>query len=168
MSLNQSFLAELDNEMATTRRLLERVTDASLTWGPHTKSMTMARLASHVAELPSWIAMTLQTAELDLSPPGGPAYVPTIHTSVQGMLEAFDGHVAAAKAALEGAANEAFFESWSLKAGGQTIFTMPKVACLRSFCFNHLIHHRGQLSVYLRLNDIPVPMIYGPSADESM
>ncbi len=168
MSLNQPLLAEFDHEMASTRRLLERVTDTSLSWGPHPKSMNMARLASHVAELPGWVGFTVQTAELDLNPPGGEPYNPKIHSNVQELLESFDSNVAGARKALEGATDEVLFEPWTLKNAGHAIFTMPKVACLRSFCFNHLIHHRGQLSVYLRLNDIPVPGMYGPSADEPM
>jgi uncharacterized damage-inducible protein DinB len=166
MSLNTSLLAEFDHEMATTRRLLERVTDQSLSWTPHAKSMDMARLASHVAELPNWTATTITTDELDMNPPGGPGYQPTVFKEAQAILDTFDKGVAEAKAALEGATDEVLFGNWSLKNGGQTLFTMPKIACLRTWCFNHIIHHRGQLSVYLRLNDIPVPSIYGPSADE--
>ena len=167
MSIAQSLLPEFDHEMATTRRLLERVPDDRLEFKPHDKSMTLARLASHLAELPNWTVITLDRTELDLSPPGEPAYVPKIHGSREDLLATFDGHVAAAHAAIEAADDDTFKVGWTLKNAGQDLFTLPRIAVLRSWVVNHIIHHRGQLSVYLRLNDVPVPSIYGPTADES-
>lgn len=166
MSLAQSLLPEFDHEMASTRKALERVPEAKFGWKPHEKSMTLGRLASHLAELPAWTASTFDVDELDLAPPGGGGYKPVEHKTRQQVLDHFDAMAAKGRAALAGAADAEFFKPWTLKNGGQTVFTMPKVAVLRSFVMNHMIHHRGQLTVYLRLNDVPVPSIYGPSADE--
>lgn len=164
--LVQALLGEFDNEMKTTRRVLERVPEDSFDWKPHAKSMSMGMLASHVAELIGWCAPTIQRAELDMNPPGGPAYEPTIHKTTEALLKAFDDHVAAARGLLAATPDATLGENWTLKNGGQAVMTMPKGAVLRTFVFNHVVHHRGQLSVYLRMNDVPVPSIYGPSADE--
>jgi uncharacterized damage-inducible protein DinB len=123
--------------------------------------MTLGHLASHIAELPSWVTVGLTVDSLDM---GG--HKPWEATSRQEVLERFDKNVAAARAAIEAADDAKYLTNWSLLVGGQTIMTMPKIAVVRSFALNHLIHHRGQFSVYLRLNDIAVPSIYGPSADE--
>lgn len=168
MSLNRALLPEFEHETTITRRLLERVPNDKLGWQPHAKSMTLGRLASHIAELPLWTAMTIQTDELDMNPPGGEPQKGANFGSREEMLSAFDRDVIAAREAISGASDEVLFGNWALKNAGETIFTMPKIACLRTWCFNHLIHHRGQLSVYLRLNDVSVPSIYGPSADEAM
>jgi uncharacterized damage-inducible protein DinB len=162
MTLAESLLPEFDREMSTTRRLLERVPDDKLAWKPHAKSMSLGELATHVASLPSWGAMTLTQSEFDLA---GSHHTPT--TSRAETLERFDRHVAETRAALIGKLDPELMKPWTLRHGEQKLFTMPKVAVWRTFMLNHLIHHRGQLSVYLRLNELPVPAMYGPSADEA-
>jgi uncharacterized damage-inducible protein DinB len=168
MSLKDVFLPEFDQEMASTRRVLERLPESGLSFQPHAKSMSLGRLASHIAELPGWGVSTFELEELDLNPPGGPGYNPTIYDTRQEILANFDANVAKARAAIAAASDQDFFVNWSLLNSGQNIFTMPRAAVLRGFVFSHLIHHRGQLTVYLRLNDIPLPSIYGPTADEPM
>ncbi|HEY0553915.1 MAG TPA: DinB family protein [Thermoanaerobaculia bacterium] len=162
MSLSQALLPEFDQEMSNTRRALERVPTDKFDWQPHAKSYSMGKLATHIAHLPTWTNITLDTAELDVAQP---FEIPK-PASTEELLAFFDQNVAEARAALAGAADETFFQTWTLRAGEQIIFSMPKVAVMRGFVMNHIIHHRGQLTVYLRLNDIPVPSIYGPSADE--
>jgi uncharacterized damage-inducible protein DinB len=162
MPLVDALLPEFDHEMTTTRRLLERVPEEKVDWKPHPRSWTLGQLAQHVATLPMWGTVTLSQSELDLSA-GGQA--PVLHTHAQ-LLETFDRHVAETRAALVGRTDAELMAPWTLKKDGQTVFSMPKAAVWRSFVLNHLIHHRGQLSVYLRLQDVPVPSIYGPSADE--
>jgi uncharacterized damage-inducible protein DinB len=166
MAMSETLLPEFDHEMANTRKTLERVPDDKLAWKPHDKSMTMGRLAGHLAEIPHWTKETIDKDELDIAPPGAPPYQPAPLNSRKEMLEAFDKHVASARAAIAGAADANLMKPWSLLAGGKTVLTMPKIGVLRSFVMNHSIHHRAQLGVYLRLNNIPVPAIYGPSADE--
>ncbi len=164
MSINQILLAEFDMEMEKTRRVLERVPLEKSDWAPHPKSMKLGRLAQHVAEIPGWLVPALQQDELSLD-----GYQPEpLPRSRTELLASFDKNVTAARAALSAASDDAaFVRTWALKAGGQTMFSAPRSAVVRGFVFNHMIHHRGQLSVYLRLNDIPVPSIYGPSADEA-
>jgi len=164
--INQALLPEFDMEMANTRKTLERVPDDKLGWKPHEKSMTMGRLAGHLAELPGWATNTLEADTLDIAPVGKPAYQALTATSRKQVLEQFDKHVSAARTAIAGASDAELMKSWSLLKGGQTLMAMPKIAVLRGFVMNHTIHHRAQLGVYLRLNDISVPSIYGPSADE--
>jgi len=164
--INQALLPEFDMEMANTSKTLERVPDDKLGWKPHEKSMTMGRLAGHLSELPGWAAGTLEADTMDIAPVGKPAYQAQTATSRKQVLEMFDKHVSAARAAIASASDAELMKSWSLLKGGQTLMTMPKIAVLRGFVMNHTIHHRAQLGVYLRLNDIPVPSIYGPSADE--
>jgi uncharacterized damage-inducible protein DinB len=166
MAIKEMLLPEFDQEMATTRKLLERVPEDKPEWGPHAKSMTLARLAGHVSELPMWATMTLTQDSIDLNPPGGPTFAPAVMTSRQELLKSFDGNVKAAREALAGAQDQDFMKPWSLLSGGKTLFTLPKMAVLRSFVLSHLIHHRAQLGVYLRINDIPLPQSYGPTADE--
>lgn len=166
MSINQALLPEYDHEIATTRRALERVPDDALGWAPHEKSMTLGKLANHIATLPMWLSMTLGHDSLDMNPPDGQRMEMPNYGSRKELVEAFDKLAAEARQALATTTDGVLMSNWSLLNGGQTIFTMPKVAVLRSFVMNHLIHHRGQLSVYLRLRDVPVPSIYGPSADE--
>jgi uncharacterized damage-inducible protein DinB len=164
MSLSQSLLPEFDQEMAGTRRVLERVPAEKLSWKPHDKSMPFDRLAVHVAELPSWTTMTLTTSELDFA---AAPYAPTQVETTQDLLNIFDKATAEARTALAGVSDEELFKPWTLRNGEHQIFSLPKIAVLRSFVMNHIIHHRAQLTVYLRLNDIPVPGLYGPSADET-
>ncbi|MCB0260667.1 MAG: DinB family protein [Calditrichaeota bacterium] len=168
MQLNTQLLAEFRQEAAKTRKTLERVADEKLNWRPHPKSYTMGELATHIANLPGWTAITINQDEFDLAPPGGGAPPRTVAAkSREEILELFDTKVAEAAAALEAAKGDALLQPWTLLSGGEAVFTLPKAAVLRNFVLNHSIHHRAQLCVYLRLNDIPVPALYGPSADES-
>jgi uncharacterized damage-inducible protein DinB len=166
MKLSDVLLPEFDQEMANTRKTLERVPENQPDFKPHPKSMPLARLAGHVAELPMWGVTTLSQDSFDFAPAGAPPFQPTVMTSRAKLLELFDDGVAKARAALAAASDEAWQKPWSLLSGGQTIFTLPKLAVFRGFVMSHLIHHRAQLGVYLRLNNVPVPSIYGPSADE--
>jgi uncharacterized damage-inducible protein DinB len=162
MKISDALLPEFDMEMANTRRTLERVPDDKWGWKPHEKSGTAGWLAGHISHLPAWATMTIQTEELDIQPG---FKLPEVHNSVE-LLANFDKNVAEARAALAGVTDERLMLPWSLKVQGKVTFTMPRVAVLRSMIFNHIVHHRGQLTVYLRLNDLPVPALYGPSADE--
>ncbi len=164
MPIIDALLPEYDREMAITRRVIERVPDDRFAWKPHAKSMSMGDLATHVANLPTWGAEALTRSEFDIT---GPFNAPQLPSRSE-LLAAFDRNVAATRTALVGKTDAELMALWSLKRDGAAIFTMPKAAVMRSFVLNHVIHHRGQLSVYLRLNDVPVPSIYGPSADESM
>ena len=161
--LADAFLAELENEAKVTRHCLERVPADKFDWKPHEKSMTFGRLASHIAEMWGWTEATLKSDVLDFATM---EYTPFEPKSTDDLLAFFDNHIAKAKAALAETSDETFMTDWTMRNGEQVYFTMPKVAVMRTFVLNHIIHHRGQLSVYLRLNDIPVPSIYGPSADE--
>jgi uncharacterized damage-inducible protein DinB len=166
MKLNQALLAEFDHEMVSTRKTLERVPDGKFGWKPHEKSTAMGYLAIHIATLPTWAVDTIQRESFDLAPEGGQPYKLPEPASTKEILDLFDKSVAAARAAIGEASDEDLSKPWSLLKTGQVLFTMPRAAVLRSFVMNHGIHHRAQLGVYLRLNDIPVPAIYGPSADE--
>ena len=166
MAINQALLPEFDQEMANTRKTLERVPDDKLGWKPHEKSMMLGRLAGHVAEMPYWAVETITKDSFDMMPAGVPPPQPTIAKSRRENLEMFDKNVAAARAALASASDEHLMKPWSLMRGGQTIFSMPRIAVIRGMIMNHMIHHRAQLGVYLRLNNIPLPALYGPSADE--
>jgi len=162
MPMVDALLPEFDHEMTTTRKLLERVPDDRLAWKPHAKSMSLGGLATHLSNIPWWGQMTVTQSEFDLasSPP------PAEATSRAQVLETFDRNVAATRAAMTGKSDAELMAVWALKHGGHTILSMPRTAVWRSFVISHVIHHRGQLSVYLRLLDVPVPSIYGPSADE--
>ena len=166
MALNQALLPEFDHEMANTRKTLERVPEDKFAWKPHEKSFSMVGLATHLATLPSWAAITIDKDSIDIAPVGEPPPRSEPAKSVEDLLAKFDSNVAAARAALAGASDEDLLKTWTLLSGGKTIFTLPRIAALRSFVMNHNVHHRAQLGVYLRLNDVPVPSIYGPSADE--
>lgn len=167
MTMSASLLPEFDNEMANTRKVLECVPDDKLAWKPHEKSMTMGRLAGHVAEMPGWIANGIQMDELNLAPEeGGQNFAAYSATSRAEMLAAFDKNVAVARQALAGASDEHMQQMWSLIFNGKRVVHMPRAVVVRSMCMNHMIHHRAQLGVYLRLNDIAIPGVYGPSADE--
>jgi uncharacterized damage-inducible protein DinB len=162
MPILDALLPEFDHEMATTRRVLERVPEPRFDWKPHDKSMSLGELAGHLANIPFWCTITLRDTSLNLAtlernkPP----------TSLAGLLEEFDRLLAAARERLAAATDPEFIVPWTLKHGDQEFFTMPRISVLRTFVLNHSIHHRGQLSVYLRLNNVPVPPIYGPTADE--
>jgi uncharacterized damage-inducible protein DinB len=164
MSIAQTLLPEFDNEMRNTRRALERVRPEALGIRPHEKSWTLGELATHIARLPSWVVSTLTSDEFDMT---GVERGKAID-SVDEILAEFDRNVAEAKAALAETSDERFMSPWTLKQGERVVFSMPKAAVVRSFSFNHIIHHRGQLTVYLRLAGLKVPGMYGPSADEAM
>ncbi|MCC7054814.1 MAG: hypothetical protein IT355_16200 [Gemmatimonadaceae bacterium] len=164
MSIAASFLPEFDMEMAATRRVLAVVPAGQAEWKPHPKSFALAGLAMHIGNFPHWGLMTLTQPELDLAGSGGADSRPAFSTT-EALLAAFDSGVATFRAALAGMTDEQMHAPWSLKTGPVTIFTMPRIAVLRTSVLNHMIHHRGQLTVYLRLLDVPVPDVYGPTAD---
>ena len=166
MKLSEMILPEFDLEMANTRKSLERVPEDKFEWKPHEKSTSLGGLATHLANIPSWTKNTFEQDELDLAPSGAPPLRLEPVKSRAELLAAFDKNVTSARAALEKASDEDWQGKWSLLHGGKAIFTMPRTAVMRGFVMNHLIHHRAQLGVYLRLLDVPVPSIYGPSADE--
>ena len=161
MTISEMLLPEFDQEMESTARLLECVPEEKLTWKPHEKSFTLGRLASHVAEMPGWAVNTITQDKLELTPGTKPFSAATKAE----LMEAFKANVSAAHEAIAGASDEDLAKTWSLIYGGQTVLSMPRAAVLRSVVMSHTIHHRGQLSVYLRLLDVPIPGMYGPSAD---
>jgi uncharacterized damage-inducible protein DinB len=161
MSISAALLPEFDQEMATTRRTLERVPEDKFGWKPHEKSMSLGHLASHLAEMPGFGVAGLTMDSLDMA-----NFKPWEAKSRAEVLAKFDQNVAGARAAMASADDAKYMSNWSLLQDGKTLMTMPKVAVVRVFMMNHIIHHRGQLSVYLRLNNVSVPSIYGPSADE--
>jgi uncharacterized damage-inducible protein DinB len=166
MKFSDLFLSEFDQEMVSVRKTLERIPEDKLSWKPHDKSMPLNRLAGHLAELPGLIVNAIQKDSLDFRPPDQPPMQPTVATSRSQVLEVFDKNRDAARNAISGLNEDSLMANWTLLMGGKTILAMPRAAVLRSMCMNHIIHHRAQLGVYLRLNDIPVPSVYGPSADE--
>lgn len=166
MKISETVLPEFDHEMANTRKALERVPFDKLSWKPHPKSMTFGALAAHIATMPDWAKLTMDMDAFDYAPPGAPPYQTPTFASNQALLDAFDKGVAEARAAIASTDDAKFLAPWSLMAGGKTVMTMPRAAVVRSFVMNHIIHHRAQLGVYLRLNDIAVPGVYGPTADE--
>jgi len=168
MSFAQSLLPEFDQEMANTRKMLERLPNDKLDYKPDPKSMSMGRLAGHVAEMPGWGAMTIQQDFFDVAPKEGPRPEALTAKSRDHVLAEFDKSIATCRAAIADAKDEDLMEPWSLKMGEHVMFTMPRMAVIRTMVMNHVIHHRAQLSVYYRLNGIPVPGMYGPSADDAM
>jgi uncharacterized damage-inducible protein DinB len=167
MSIAESLLPEFDNEMANTRKTLERVPDGRFDWKPHQKSTAMGGLATHLSNIPTWAVYAIEQDSLDLAPGGKPIPTMSPAQSQSELLSTFDENVKRARAAIAAASDQELTQQWSLQRAGNTLLTVPKAAVLRNFVLNHIIHHRAQLGVYLRLNDIPVPSIYGPSADES-
>ncbi len=162
-NISSALIAEMQQEADVARKCLERVPADKFGWTPHEKSMAFGKLAVHIAEMFSWTAVTLQQSELDFAKFD---YKPPEPSTNEELLEFFDKNVAEAMDVLRNTADETYMEDWTMRNGEQVYFTMPKITTMRSFVLNHIIHHRGQLSVYLRLNDIAVPSIYGPSADE--
>ena len=160
----QGMINELTHEAAQTRKMLERVPFDKLDYKPHEKSMSLGRLAAHIAEMPSWIPMTFEHDQLDFA---NWNYKPFKPETREDLLRFFDENVQAALKTLEEEDGQRMLQPWTMRRGEQIFFTMPKIAVARSFAMNHLVHHRGQLSVYLRLNDVAIPGMYGPSADES-
>jgi uncharacterized damage-inducible protein DinB len=165
MALKDSLLPEFDHEMGTTRRLLERVPEADFSWKPHEKSFSLGQLASHVANIPTYVNPTVDLIVFDLATLGQDAR-PTNPSSKTDILTAFDANVTTARRKIAEQTDASLGAMWTMKNDGEEIFTLPRLAVLRSFVMNHLIHHRGQLTVYLRLRNVPLPSIYGPTADE--
>jgi uncharacterized damage-inducible protein DinB len=165
MSIVRTFLPQFDHEMATTRRLLEIVPVAEAAWRPHPKSYALGDLASHIAILALWCKFVAGEPELDLGLPAKASIASVPFTTSADLLARFDSYVLEARTALEPISDEGMREVWALKNRGTIIFTLPRVAVLRSFILSHMIHHRGQLTVYLRLLDVPIPSVYGPTAD---
>jgi uncharacterized damage-inducible protein DinB len=163
MSQSKALIAELQMEAANTRKMLENVPTDKNDWKPHEKSMKLGNLANHVAELPGWVEMIVGADELDLSKMD---YKPVISTTTEELVGKLDAHVNKAVAALEGAQDEDFDKMWTLRNGAHVIFSLPKKVVIRSMAYSHHYHHRGQLSVYLRLLDVHVPGMYGPSYDD--
>jgi uncharacterized damage-inducible protein DinB len=163
MTLVEALLPEFDREMGLTRRLLERVPEAHFDWKPHARSMTLGRLIEHLAQLPEWAALTLTQNGTEMGS-STPDHVPP--TTRSAVLTLFDLNVSKARSALHGRTDAELMAPWTLTSQGKEVFTMPKATVLRTFVLNHLVHHRGQLSVYLRLQDVALPSIYGPSGDE--
>lgn len=159
-----ALLPEFDHEIENTRKMLALTPDECLDYRPHEKSWTLRELATHVANLPTWTAPTFRMDELDLAQP----FEPWIPENTDEILAAFDKAASEARLVLESVSADTFLEPWTLKSGDQIHFTMPKGAVFRSFVLNHIIHHRAQLGVYLRMCDIAIPGMYGPSADETM
>jgi len=164
MALKDMLLPEFEMEIVTARQFLERVPVKDTAWKPHPKSTSLGALAVHVATLPWWTAVTLTTTELDLK--STPAPPPL--TTIDALLSYFDKNAAEGRAALAKAADADFAVPWTLRMGDQAIFTLPRAVVLRSYAFSHLVHHRAQLGVYLRLRDVPLPPSYGPTADSGM
>ncbi|GMV99850.1 MAG: hypothetical protein AMXMBFR84_09890 [Candidatus Hydrogenedentota bacterium] len=163
MRIVDGMIQELQHEAGITRRVLERVPMEHATWKPHAKSFSMGQLASHLADIPSWVKVTIEQEELvfDMA-----SYKPFVAGSTQDLLSHFDGCLKEALGCMQGASNEVLLANWKLIANGATMFEMPRVAVLRGMILNHSVHHRAQLGVYLRMKDVPVPAMYGPSADE--
>lgn len=165
MSIVQTLLPEFDHEMANTRRVLEVVPAADASWKPHPKSSSLGDLAAHISRLPLWSKYVLQQPELDLGLPANASIAREPFTTVPQLLDRFDRDVGEARTALASMSDAAMGATWSLKNRGTTIFSMPRAAVIRGFILSHIIHHRGQLTVYLRLRDVPLPSLYGPTAD---
>ena len=164
MPLIDSLLPEFDREMGQTRKVLDRVPDGQFEWRPHPTSVTLGRLAEHLAEMPLWATTTMAQSELDMMTPRPADYQsPTTRAEVLAM---FDGNLTGARANVAGKTDGEFDAPWTLKAGGKEVFTMPKASVMRAFVLNHMVHHRGQMTVYLRMLGVPIPSIYGPSGDE--
>ncbi len=168
MGLSDALLPEFDQEMKNTRRTLERVPEDKLGWKPHEKSWAMGGLATHIANLVTWANRAIEADFVDLAPRGVPIPPMVAVKSRKELMEMFDKNVVAARTAIAGASDAHLMKPWSLLRNGETILNLPRIAVLRGFVMNHSIHHRAQLGVNLRLNDVPVPAIYGPSADEGM
>jgi uncharacterized damage-inducible protein DinB len=166
MTIAETLLPEFDQEMASTRKLLACVPNNILSYKPHQKSMVLGRLAGHVAELPSWALHTIEHDSLDITPAPGKGFEAFVAKNNEDLLQTFDRNVADARKAIAGASDAHLIKPWKLIYKGQTIVDMPRATVLRTSVLNHLIHHRAQLGVYLRLNNVAIPGMYGPSADD--
>jgi uncharacterized damage-inducible protein DinB len=165
-TIAESLLPEFDHEMANTRLTLARVPDDRPDFRPHEKSATLARLAGHLADIPWWAVAILTRDDYDVLPDGTPARTTYVMTTRDALLQRFDAEVDAARAAIAATTDAAMTQPWTFRREGRTLFSLPRGSALRRFVLSHAIHHRAQLGVYLRLNDVPVPSVYGPSADE--
>ena len=165
MPINTALVAELKQEAMNTRKMIERVPTAKLEWRPHEKSMTIGRLATHIADLPAWFGRIISVDEFDFATA---VFNRETKENTEAILQLFDKRLGEAVRVLEAASDETLNAVWTLRRGDQILFQVPRKVNLRNFAFNHVYHHRGQLSVYLRLLDIAVPGMYGPSADEAM
>jgi len=166
MTMAEFLVGEFDHEAQNTRKVLERVPEQHVDWAPHPKSKSLGELANHIAGLPVWGIRALTTQEYDFLAPGAPTPGIRPWESKAALLAKHDKNVAEARAVIARTTDAQFLENWSLKRGGEVVFTLPRIAALRSMVYSHTIHHRGQLTVYLRLKDVPLPGIYGPTADE--
>ena len=165
MSINTSFIGELKHESGNTRKLLERVPFDNPSWLPHEKSMTICRLATHIAELPVWVSRILSTDEFDFA---AHTFKSHVAPGQQELMKIFDENLNAAVESLQQATDEEFSKIWTLRRGDVIVAQIPKKVAIRNITLNHIVHHRGQLTVYLRLLNVPVPGLYGPSADERL
>jgi uncharacterized damage-inducible protein DinB len=165
MPMAQMLLPELDHEGASTRKLLEIVPEADASWRPHPKSTTLGDLAAHLATIPLWGRLTVELPQLDLGVPANASVARLQFTTAAEVVRQFDENLRSFRAALAAASDETLRAQWSLLNKGATVMTLPRAAVLRTFVLSHMIHHRGQLTVYLRLRDVPLPSIYGPTAD---
>lgn len=165
MTERESLLPEFDQETAATRRVLERLPDAAFAWRPHPKSFNLGELATHLSRIPHWGTLILTRDAHDLAT-GGPMgqALPT----AAAVLEQFDAYVREVRTALVEMTEGQLLQPWTLRRGDKVVLSMPRVSALRGFVVRHLVHHRGQMTVYLRMNDVPLPPLYGPTADESM
>jgi uncharacterized damage-inducible protein DinB len=166
MKISESLLPEFNQEAGMTKSVLERCPEAKFDFKPHEKSWELIRLATHLANLPGWTLITLKQDVFDVAPPGAPPYREEPPKTNAELVAKFEKNTADARLAIAEASDEEFAKTWTMLKGGEKIFSMPKMVCLRSFVMNHSVFHRGQLAVYLRLIDVPVPALYGPSADE--
>lgn len=164
---NCDFLKEeFEHEIASTRKVLSACPEDKLTWQPHQKSMTLGRLAGHVAEIPRWISRILENETFDIMPGGARAFQPLNPNNKDELLHAFEEHVTKSRDLIAQATEEQLSHTWSMLFNGKSVLTKTRYGAIRFLAMNHMIHHRGQLTVYLRLEGIPVPGVYGPSADE--
>jgi uncharacterized damage-inducible protein DinB len=165
VKLNELFIADLDREVPATRRVLDRVPEGRFDWKPHPKSMPLGNLSILVATMPSWVEFMVNLDEFDFMPGGKPHLQPDLRTAKQ-LVQAFDESMETARTALTHATDEHLITTWRLKAAGHLVSELPRHVNIRDGIINHLAHHRGQMTVYLRLSDAMVPSVYGPSADE--
>jgi uncharacterized damage-inducible protein DinB len=166
VSIGKTMIPEFEMEMGSTRKVLERIPDALLDWKIHERSNTIGWVANHLADIPNWVQMTIGQEAFDVEPVAGQPYRSPSESTIAAILTLFDNHVADARASLEQVDDATLMAPWKLLKQGQEIMTMPRVAVVRTWVLNHSIHHRAHLCVYLRVNDLPVPGIYGPSADD--
>ena len=164
MNVRESLLPEFDHETTMTRVVLERLPEAAFDWRPHPKSYTLGGLATHLAQIPHWGTSILTKDFYDLA--SSTTRDPL--TSLKAVLETFDGHVREVRSALVGLTDGQLLQPWALRRAEKIVLSMPRVSALRGFVVRHLVHHRGQMTVYLRLNGVPLPPLYGPTADETM